>query len=59
MNKRSILDIMGDVIFLKKRSIFSEVSIEDLKAIAAVGQEVAYEKDDLIVKEGDPGDSFA
>ncbi len=58
MSERSILEIMEDVLFLKRRSIFSELHTEDLRAIAAIGQVVRFERNELIVKEGDPGDSM-
>ncbi|MFH1760324.1 MAG: cyclic nucleotide-binding domain-containing protein, partial [bacterium] len=58
MDSKGFLLIMEDIIFLKKTSIFSGVSTEDLKAIAAIGQENSCEKNTLIVREGDSGDSL-
>ena len=55
---KSLLEIMEDVIFLKKYTFFSEVDTEDLKALAMISQPVALGAGDLIVKEGDLGDSF-
>jgi len=57
-NKIDVLMLMEDVIFLKKDTIFSGVQTEDLKAIAAIGKKLEYADGEIIVKEGDAGDSL-
>ena len=56
--KKSLFDIMEDVVFLKKNTFFAEVPTEELKAIAVISQVIRLEESDLVVREGDIGDSF-
>ncbi len=50
--------ILENIIFLKKSPLFSAVQTNDLKAIAAVAQEVQYSSNETIVYEDEIGDSF-
>ncbi|MFW5775333.1 MAG: cyclic nucleotide-binding domain-containing protein [Chitinivibrionales bacterium] len=50
--------VLENVIFLKKSALFSAVQTGDLKAIAAVAQEVHYKSRETIVYEDEIGDSF-
>jgi len=52
------LSLMQDVIFLKNNPIFSEVKTAELKAVAAIASDSFYPKNQIIVTEGDPGDSL-
>ena len=49
---------MEDVIFLKQNPIFNMVGSEELKAIAAIADYREFDAGDIIVKEGEPGDSL-
>lgn len=50
--------ILENVIFLKKSPLFCSVQTVDLKAIAAVAQEVRFDCNETVVSEEEVGDSF-
>jgi CRP-like cAMP-binding protein len=52
------MSVLENVLVLKKSTIFSMVSTSDLRAVAAVIQEMNYQDGELIIKEKDIGDSM-
>lgn len=50
--------ILENVIFLKKTALFSSMETADLRAIAAIADEVDFKPREEIVKENDVGDSM-
>jgi len=57
-SKERTLKLLEDVIFLKKTALFSSMETGDLRAIAAIAEEVAFKTEEEIVKENDVGDSM-
>jgi CRP-like cAMP-binding protein len=53
-----IFQLLENVIFLKKAQLFSGVSTADLRAVAQIAQELRFEKNDVIVREDDVGESM-
>lgn len=49
-------DVLENVIFLKKTTLFSAVRTSELRAVAAVVEEFTVEAGNELVKESDPGD---
>lgn len=59
MNKqKTILKLMDNVVFLKKNTIFSGLSTEEIKAIAAISKEIEVEDNVCIVEENSFGNSM-
>ncbi|MBD3314575.1 MAG: cyclic nucleotide-binding domain-containing protein [Chitinivibrionales bacterium] len=52
------LQILEKVIFLKKSMLFSAMRTAELRAIAAVAEELSFSDNDAIVRENDIGDSM-
>jgi len=50
--------VLENVIFLKKAPIFEHVETGELQAVAHIVEEVRYTQGEIIVKEGDIGDSM-
>jgi CRP-like cAMP-binding protein len=50
-----MLSTIEKVLFLKEVPFFKGMTIEQLKVLAAVGEEVSFAKDTRIFSEGDPG----
>ncbi len=50
--------ILENVVFLKKTSLFASMRTHDLRAIAAVAEELSFEPGEEIVHEGDVGDAL-
>ncbi len=46
------------ILLLKATPLFSSLSGEDLAPLARVAQSAVFDKDDLIIKEGEPSDHF-
>jgi len=49
-------DLLENVIFLKKTSLFSAVQTSELRAIASIVETISVEAGDELVKESDAGD---
>jgi CRP-like cAMP-binding protein len=49
-------DLLENVIFLKKTSLFSAVHTSELRAVASIVEEITVEAGDDLVKESDAGD---
>ena len=56
--KEKTFKLLENVIFLKKTALFSSMETGDLRAIAAITEEIAFKKEEEIVKEDDVGDSM-
>jgi CRP/FNR family transcriptional regulator, cyclic AMP receptor protein len=52
------LSLMDKVLFLRKVSLFEEVSPADLKQVAALASERMYPEAAELVRQGDPGDEL-
>lgn len=50
--------ILENVVFLKKTSLFTSMRTHDLRAVAAVAEELSFEPGEEIVHEGDVGDAL-
>jgi CRP/FNR family transcriptional regulator, cyclic AMP receptor protein len=50
--------LLENVIFLKKAQVFSAVETADLRAVATIVEELAFKSGEVVVKEGDVGDSM-
>ena len=57
-SKEKTFKLLENVIFLKKTALFSSMETGDLRAIAAITEEIAFKKEEEIVKEDDVGDSM-
>jgi ATP/ADP translocase/HEAT repeat protein len=53
-----MLSTMDKIIHLKKIYIFSDLQVRELAAIGSVAEERDYPKAEIVVKEGDPGDTM-
>ncbi len=53
-----MLSTVERVLFLKSVELFSRIPGEELAQLAAIAQEVTFEKGELIIQEGEPGDSL-
>jgi CRP-like cAMP-binding protein len=49
--------LLENVMFLKKNPLFSNIMTGELKAVAAISEELSFHDGEEIVKEHDPGDS--
>jgi CRP/FNR family transcriptional regulator, cyclic AMP receptor protein len=49
--------LLENVMFLKKNPLFSNIITGELKAVAAITEELSFQFGEEIVKERDPGDS--
>ena len=56
--KEKSFALLEKVIFLKKTALFSSMETSELRAIAAIAEEVTFEEGDEIVRENDVGDSL-
>ncbi len=54
----SVLTLMDKILHLKNIQIFSDLKINELAAIAAITKEIHHEEGDVVIREGDLGDSF-
>ena len=52
------MDLSEKIILLKRIDIFAGLSVSELSAIASITEEAAYPAGDVIIREGDPGDSL-
>lgn len=50
------LTVPDKILLLKNIAIFSGLSVSELGAIAAVTEETDYDKDQVVIAEGDPGE---
>jgi len=53
-----MISTVEKVLFLKSVDLFSRIPGEDLAQIAGIAQEVHFEQGELIIQEGDLGDSM-
>ena len=53
-----MLSTVERVLFLKTVELFSRIPGEELAQIAAIAQEVTFENGELVIQEGEPGDSL-
>lgn len=53
-----MISTVEKVLFLKSVGLFSKIPGEDLAQIAGIAQEVHFEKGELIIQEGEIGDSM-
>ena len=53
-----MLSTMDKVIHLKKIHIFSDLQVRELAAIGSITKEKDFAKDQIVVKEGEPGDTM-
>lgn len=56
--KEQSFALLEKVIFLKKTALFSSMETSELRAIAAIADEVTFKEGDEIVRENDVGDSL-
>jgi CRP/FNR family transcriptional regulator, cyclic AMP receptor protein len=49
--------LLENVLFLKKNPLFSNIKTSELRAVAAIAEELSFHYGEEIVKEHDPGDS--
>jgi len=54
----SVLSIVERMIFLKKVSFFQGVAVDQLKVLASICDEVLFDADEVLFREGDRGDSL-
>jgi CRP-like cAMP-binding protein/HEAT repeat protein len=52
------LSTIEKVIFLKEVSVFSEMTVAQLRALAGIAEEISFEDDAVIFREGDFGDTL-
>jgi CRP-like cAMP-binding protein len=52
------LSTIERILFLRGAELFDRIDGEDLAAVAHVAQEVLFAAGDLIIRQGDPGDSL-
>lgn len=53
-----MLSTVEKVLFLKSVDLFTRINGEDLAQVASIAQEVAFEQGELIIQEGEMGDSM-
>ncbi len=53
-----MISTVEKVLFLKSVDLFSRIPGEDLAQVAGIAQEVTFEKGELIIQEGDVGNSM-
>lgn len=53
-----MISTVEKVLFLKGVELFSQISGEDLSQIAQISDEVEFDQEQLIIREGDLGDSL-
>ena len=53
-----MISTVEKVLFLKSVDLFSRIPGEDLAQVAGIAQEVTFERGQLIIQEGDMGDSM-
>jgi hypothetical protein len=58
MQTLSILSLMERLLFLRKVPLFADLAPSDLKQIAAIASERFFPDDDVVVRQGDPGDEL-
>ncbi|MBN2035164.1 MAG: cyclic nucleotide-binding domain-containing protein [Chitinispirillaceae bacterium] len=58
MTDKSPHQLLEHIVTLKRSSLFSAVATRELEAVAAVAEELCFERDERIVTEGDVGDSL-
>ena len=58
MENKQSYTILENVLVLKKSPLFVQVSTSELRAVAAVVEEMVFQEGDEIVREGDIGDSL-
>ena len=52
------LQVLENIVFLKKTPLFSAVQTRELRAVAMIASEISYAPGETIVKEGDVGDTL-
>jgi len=53
-----VISTVEKVLFLKSVDLFAKIPGEDLAQIAGIAQEVSFEQGELIIQEGEMGDSL-
>ena len=53
-----MLSVMDKILHLKKIQIFSDLKINELAAIATITKELKKKEGEIVIEEGDLGDSF-
>ena len=55
---RRMLSTIEKVIFLKQVPIFGEMTVAQIRTLAGIAEEVHLQDDDIIFREGEPGDTL-
>ncbi len=58
MVEKESISLLENVIFLKKTKLFSSIQTSELRAVAAIAEELTFKSGDVIVQENDVGDSL-
>ena len=53
-----MLSAIERIIFLKEVPFFSEMTVAQLRALAGIAEELNFNDDDIIFREGEPGDTL-
>ena len=56
MNTAESYKLLENIFVLKKSTLFSSVNTNELRAVAAIVEELSFRKSSTIVREGDIGD---
>ncbi len=56
--REPMLSTMDKIIHLKKIYVFSDLQVRELAAIGSVTEERDFPKDEIVVREGEPGDTM-
>jgi hypothetical protein len=56
--EKPMVSTMDKIIYLKKAYIFSDLQVRELAAIGSVATEKEHPSEEIIVKEGEPGDTM-
>jgi CRP-like cAMP-binding protein len=52
------LQVLENIVFLKKTPLFSSVQTRELRAVAMIAEEVSFAPGETVVKEGDVGETL-
>ena len=58
MDTLATLSLMDRILFLKRVSLFEDLSPADLKQVAAIAEEELFADGDMIAQQGEPGDAL-
>ncbi|MEO5888249.1 MAG: MFS transporter, partial [Anaerolineales bacterium] len=58
MDTLATLSLMDRILFLKRVSLFEDLSPADLKQVAAISEEELFADGDMIAQQGEPGDAL-